>query len=80
MADQATGTSVLADIYKKMGEEPYAPIDLDLLWKRLAIHSEHGKIVFNNPAPLARIRRAITTPRRIQYASRNTSEADRFPL
>ncbi|HVC89399.1 MAG TPA: hypothetical protein VND66_02135 [Acidobacteriaceae bacterium] len=71
VADQATGTSVLADLYKKMGEATYAPIDLDLLWKRLGIRSENGKIVFNNHAPLARIRRAITSPRRGRQAYRS---------
>jgi hypothetical protein len=78
VGDRATGTSVLADLYRKMGEAPYAPIDLDRLWKRLGIRSDKGKIVFNNHAPLARIRRAITSPRGIRQASRNASETDLF--
>jgi hypothetical protein len=60
--DQATGTTVLADLYKKMGETAYAPIDLDRLWQQLGVNSEDGKIVFNNHAPLARIRERITSP------------------
>ena len=58
--DRATGTSVLADLYKTMGDGAYAPIDLDLLWTRLGIRSEQGEIKFDPQAPLARIREAIT--------------------
>jgi hypothetical protein len=61
--DQATGTSVLADLYKKMANAPYAPIDLDLMWKRLGVRSEDGKVEFDDHAPLAPIRKAITSPR-----------------
>lgn len=61
--DGATGTSVLTDLYKKMGNAPYAPIDLTSLWKQLGIHSDNGKITFDDNAPLARIRHAITSPR-----------------
>lgn len=59
--DQATGTTVLADLYKKMGESSYAPVDLGGLWKQLGVDSGNGKIVFNNHAPLARIREKITS-------------------
>lgn len=62
VGDRATGTSVLADLYKKMGNAPYVPIDLDLLWKQLGIRSDNGKIKFDNHAPLARIREGITSP------------------
>ncbi|MGC1782674.1 MAG: hypothetical protein WA708_09160 [Acidobacteriaceae bacterium] len=61
VGDQATGTTVLTDLYKKMGETAYAPVDLDRLWQQLGVRSEDGKIVFNNHAPLARIREKITS-------------------
>jgi hypothetical protein len=61
--DRATGTSVLVDLYRKMGNAPYAPINLDLLWRQLGIHSDNGKLNFTDHAPLARIRQAITSPR-----------------
>ena len=61
--DRATGTTVLADLYKQMGNAPYEPIDLGQLWKRLGIRDEGGKIEFNDHAPLANIREAITSPR-----------------
>ncbi len=61
VGDQATGTSVLTDLYKKMGNTSYAPVDLDALWKRLGVRSQDGKIVFNNRAPLARVRESIAS-------------------
>ena len=63
VGDRATGTSVLADLYQKMGHTPYAPIDLASLWKQLGIRSDHGNVVFNNRAPLARVRQAILSSR-----------------
>lgn len=57
--DRATGTTVLADLYKKMGTASYAPIDLDKLWRELGVSSEDGTIVFDNRAPLAKIRQGI---------------------
>lgn len=62
VGDQATGTTVLADLYKKMGNATYDPIDLTSLWKQLGIRSDNGKIKFDDQAPLARIRQAITSP------------------
>ncbi len=62
VADQATGTRVLADLYKKMGQSASAPTDLDSLWNRLGISLQNGEVVFNDHAPLAPIREAITTP------------------
>ena len=64
VADRATGTSVLADLYATMGKASYTPIDLDALWKALGIRSDNGKIAFNNRAPLAQIREALTAPDR----------------
>ena len=61
IGDQATGTSVLIDLYNRMGKTP-AHIDLDQLWQRLGIRSEQGRIVFNNRAPIASIRKKITAP------------------
>jgi hypothetical protein len=61
--DRATGTSVLADLYKKMGNASYQPIDLTSLWKQLGVRSVHGEIKFDDRAPLAQIRQAITSSR-----------------
>ena len=59
--DQATGTSVLADLYKKMGHGP-DPVDLNALWRQLGVRLENGSIVFDNHAPLRKIRQSITAP------------------
>jgi hypothetical protein len=63
LGDRATGTSVLTDLYKKMGNAPYAPVDLTSLWKQLGIRTDHGEIKFDNHAPLAQVRQAITSYR-----------------
>jgi hypothetical protein len=59
VADKATGTTVLADLYARMRKEPIAP-DLDALWRELGISVSEGKVTFDENAPLAAIRRAIT--------------------
>jgi predicted metalloprotease with PDZ domain len=59
--DQATGTSVLTSLYKEMGEEP-DPVDLGLLWRQIGVHSHDGSILFDDHAPLAKIRQSITSP------------------
>jgi hypothetical protein len=61
VGDKATGTTVLADLYKEMRAKPYAP-DLDALWRELGVSVQEGKVVFDDSAPLASIRRAITAP------------------
>lgn len=59
VGDKATGTTVLSDLYKKMRAKPYAP-DLDALWRELGVSVQQGRVVFDDSAPLAPIRRAIT--------------------
>jgi hypothetical protein len=59
MGDKATGVPVLIELYEKMKAAP-APIDLVSLWKQLGVQRQAGGIHFNNGAPLAPIRRAIT--------------------
>jgi hypothetical protein len=59
VGDQAAGVSVLEDLYNKMGASPVAP-DLNQLWKDLGVGREGDKTVFDDTAPLAAVRRAIT--------------------
>jgi hypothetical protein len=61
VGDKATGTTVLSDLYAKMRASPYAP-DLDALWRDLGVSATGGKVIFDDSAPLAGIRRAITEP------------------
>jgi len=57
--DGATGVGVLRELYDKMKAAP-APVDLTALWKELGVERRNGKIAFDDGAPLAAIRKAIT--------------------
>jgi hypothetical protein len=59
IGDKATGVPVLSELYEKMKAKP-APVDLASLWKQLGVENQTGRIEFNDSAPLAAIRRAIT--------------------
>ncbi|HEX3154267.1 MAG TPA: hypothetical protein VHV32_06550 [Candidatus Angelobacter sp.] len=61
MGDKATGTAVLQDLYKEMRDKP-DPIDLDQIWKKLGIAVNDGTVTFDDKAPEANIRKAITSP------------------
>jgi len=61
MGDKATGTSVLRDLYNQMRDKP-APADLNQLWSKLGIAMKDGAVAFNDKAPEANIRKAITAP------------------
>lgn len=54
--DRATGLDVLASLAADEG-----PIDLAGLWRSLGVVNEGGAIRFDDTAPLAAVRRAITT-------------------
>ncbi|HEV2136374.1 MAG TPA: hypothetical protein VGR47_19280 [Terracidiphilus sp.] len=60
--DEASGTTVLADLYRQMGNQAFAPIDLEALWKQLGIEAGSGGVEFSSQAPLAAIRKAILAP------------------
>src|SRR5258707_15815687 len=59
LGDKATGTTVLQDLYKKMRDQ-HPPVDLDQLWQKLGLEFKSGHITFNEKAPEAAIRKAIT--------------------
>jgi len=58
--DRATGTDVLRKLYARLGPEGSAPVDLDATWRRLGVRADAGSVRFDDDAPLARMRRAIT--------------------
>lgn len=58
VADAATGTSVLADLYQDWRAKPVSP-DLDVLWSDLGIKTDGDGVTFNDTAPLAAIRHGI---------------------
>jgi hypothetical protein len=59
IGDAATGTRVLEDLYLKIKATPQTP-DLDQLWARLGVPNDPTSQPFDNRAPLAAIRIAIT--------------------
>jgi hypothetical protein len=59
IGDAATGTRVLEDLYQQSKTTPQA-VDLDLLWSRLGVPADPKTQPFDDRAPLAAIRIAIT--------------------
>ena len=59
--DDATGTTVLVDLYRKWKDAPVA-VDLDQLWRQLGVRAGSRGIELDANAPLASIRRAMTSP------------------
>ncbi|SRR6266853_586159 len=59
IGDKATGSTVLRTLYNEMRDKP-APVDLDQLWKKLGVEVKNGSVNFNDKAPEANIRKAIT--------------------
>ena len=59
VADKAVGGSVLGQLYEAKRASP-APEDLEALWRDLGVVVSGDVVTFNQAAPLAAIRRAIT--------------------
>lgn len=62
VGDQATGTQVLTELYGEMKDSP-VKVDLAAMWKQLGVVPQGRSVVFDESAPLAAVRRAITQPR-----------------
>lgn len=59
VGDKATGTAVLANLYKQM-KRTAVHTDLDDLWRRLGVQVKNGAVTLDDHAPLANVRKAIT--------------------
>jgi hypothetical protein len=59
VADAATGTTVLSELYANMAEAP-GDVDLDRLYAELGVMEVGDGIVLDDEAPLAHVRRAMT--------------------
>ena len=59
VGDRATHTNVLSKLYGQMRDTPVTP-DLKDLWRRLGVTAVDGRVRFDDDAPLAQMRRAIT--------------------
>jgi len=63
VGDKAVGGRVLRDLYSQMKAKP-VQTDLNELWRKLGIQVNNGVVTFDDKAPLANVRKAITAPRR----------------
>jgi hypothetical protein len=61
-ADKAVGVDVLTRLHNEMGPKPVTP-DLAALWRDLGLKSQGESVEFDDTAPLAAIRKAITESR-----------------
>ena len=61
IGDEATGTTVLRDLYAQMKDKPTWP-DLPALWQQLGISERGDSVEFDDEAPLAATRKAIMAP------------------
>ncbi|MBL8152006.1 MAG: hypothetical protein JNN15_18960 [Blastocatellia bacterium] len=57
--DKAVGVQVMKNLYDSMKATPVT-VDLQELWNKLGVEVRGRRVVFNNRAPLAHIRKAIT--------------------
>ncbi len=56
--DHATGVAVLVPLYQKMKTDPY-PVDLDALWRQLGVGLVGSRVVYDDDAPMAHVRRQL---------------------
>jgi hypothetical protein len=59
IGDEATGTHVLTRMYAEWKDKP-VPVDLPKLWEELGIRPGADGVEFDEKAPLAKVREAIT--------------------
>ncbi len=59
VGDRGTGTGVLEELYRSMALAP-GTVDLPVMWRRLGVRVEAGRVTFDDNAPLAAVRRALT--------------------
>ncbi len=58
VADSAAGMPVFSELFHSMGQAPGAP-DLEALFRRLGVSLRDGRVVYDESAPLASVRRAM---------------------
>jgi hypothetical protein len=72
--DQAVGVAVLSELYAKWKDKP-VEVDLPTMWKQLGIESSGRTVRLAEGAPLAAVRRAITSG----DSSRQSAPTTRIP-
>ena len=53
---------VLRELYDRMATRP-GKVDLEAVWKKLGVARQGDKVTFDDQAPLAKLRLAMTNPR-----------------
>ncbi len=61
IGDKATGVDVLSELYESWRTTP-VDVDLEQLWSDLGVTTLGGGVEFDDQAPLASVRRVITSP------------------
>jgi hypothetical protein len=61
VGDKAVDVPVLEELYAGWKDKP-VPVDLPALWTKLGVALKDGKVVYDDSAPDAAIRKAITAP------------------
>lgn len=59
LGDAALPAPVLGPLYEAMKADPH-PVDLETLWRRLGVRRAGERVVYDDEAPLAAVRRAMT--------------------
>ena len=59
IGDRSVGVIILEPLYERMKDKPVA-VDLERLWTQLGVQSDGTSVRFDDNAPLAAVRRAIT--------------------
>jgi hypothetical protein len=60
VADRGAGSPVLSELYRRMASAP-APVDLEPLFRSIGVSLRDGRVVFDDRAPLAAVRRSMTS-------------------
>ena len=61
IADDAIGVNVLQELYAKFKDAP-GDVDLEKLWRELGVSIAGNEVTFDDKAPLAKVREALTRP------------------
>jgi len=77
VGDQAVGVSVLRELYEEMGSQPVM-VDLGALWRQLGITRHGNAVIFDDSAPLANVRSAITPEMGSARYGKNRTFSSRF--
>lgn len=72
--DRATGLSVLTNLHEKTGEKP-VDVDLPSLWQRLGVVYRNRRVTFDDSAPLAGVRKALTQRTNFNLSGQGTGRS-----